>query len=198
MMATWLQRRSTISRTCEVRKIVAPREIMLLQHRFQRVGCDGIDAFERLIEKQNARTVNHGGGQREFFLHAVRIIGDQRLRLIDQLHEFEQLGGPLGGGGGIESVHASNEIQIFRAGQPAEKRHAFGHDADLAFHFDGIRSHIRFEDPNAAGRGREKPREHFDSGGFAGAVGTEETEKLSRRHVKIHVFDGDEIAEAAR
>ena len=39
----------------------------------------------------------------------------------------------------VEAVHASGEAQKFGAGEAAEQRHAFGHDADLALDFDRMR-----------------------------------------------------------
>ena len=34
-------------------------------------GRDGINAFKRLVEKENLGAVNHGGGHGQFFLHTV-------------------------------------------------------------------------------------------------------------------------------
>ena len=50
-----------------------------LQHGFQRVRSDRVHAFERLVEKKDFGAVNYSGGQGEFLLHAVGIVGHERL-----------------------------------------------------------------------------------------------------------------------
>src|SRR3984957_17363765 len=169
-----------------------------LEHRFESAGSDRVHAFEGLIEKKNFRTVDDGGGKGQFFLHAMRVIGNELLGLVGELHEIEEFGGALGGGLAIEAVHAADKIQILRAGQPSEEGHAFGDDADLALHFDGVGGEIEAEDFDASrGRG-EQASEHLDSGGFAGAVRSEEAEELPRGDAQAYILYGGEGAEAAR
>ena len=131
MMATWLQSRSTISSTWVVRKMVAPRLIMRCSMAFSMPGGDGVHAFERLVEKQHLGPVNHGGGERQLLLHAVREVGHQLARLVGELHEIEQLVGALIGGLAVETVHPADEAQILGRGEAAEQSHALRHHADL-------------------------------------------------------------------
>src|ERR1700751_639649 len=107
-----------------------------LEHRFESAGGDRVHTFEGLIEKKNFRTVDDSGGEGQFLLHAMRVIGNELLGLVGELHEIEEFGGALGGGLTIEAVHAADKIQILRAGEPSEEGHAFGYDADLALDFD--------------------------------------------------------------
>ena len=142
--------------------------------------------------------MNYGGGHGEFFLHAVGVVGDQRLGAIAELHEIEQLGGALSGDFAIEAVHAADEIEIFRAGEASEKREAFGNDANLAFYGDGIGDEIGAENGHAPFAGREQAGEHLDGGGFSGAIGAEKSEELAGSDGQIDVVHGEELAEAAR
>ena len=169
-----------------------------VQHRLERAGGDGVHALERLVEKQNLWAVNDGGGEGQFLLHAVRVVGDQGFRLIGELHEVEEFHRALGRDVPAEAVHVADEIQIFGAGETAEKRDALRHDTDLTLHFDWIIGEIDPENFHAAGRRREEAGEHFDRGGFAGAVGAEEAEELAGGDAKVHIVDGDEVSEAAR
>ena len=50
-------------------------------------------------------------------------------------------------------------------------------------------------DPNAAAGGRQKTGNHFHGGGFAGAVGPEETQHLATLHGKGDIRYGNEGAE---
>src|SRR5277367_626080 len=110
--------------------------------RFERACSKSIHAFKRLVEKKNARTVNHSRGQREFFLHAVRIVRDQRFWPVRELHEIEQFLGAALRCGTIEAIHAADELKIFGARQSFEKAHTFGNDADLPFNFNMMRSEV--------------------------------------------------------
>src|ERR1700732_841820 len=169
-----------------------------LEHGFQCAGSDGVNAFEWLVEKKNFRTVNHGGGEGEFFLHAVRVVGDERLWLVSELHELEQFCGALRSSIAIEPVHAADEIQIFGARETSEECHAFRYDADLAFHFDRVTAEVHPKNLDASGRWSEQAGKHLDGCGFSGAVGTEEAEELAGCNLEVYVIDGDKLSESAR
>src|SRR3984957_9295130 len=112
------------------------------EQRFQRTSCERIHSFEWLVEEEDARSMDHSSGERQFFLHAVRIVRDDGFGAVGELHEFEQLLGALAGGGTVEAIHAADEIEILGTGQALEKPHAFGHDTDLPLYFDGVRGKI--------------------------------------------------------
>ena len=133
--------------------------------------------------------MNHGSCHGELLLHAVRIVGDQLLGLIGELHEVEQFGRTLGGGYSVEAVHAAREVEELRTGQATEQRHAFGDDADLPLHLNRIFLQIKAEDFDSPGAWREQPGEHFDGGGFARAVGAEEAKELSGGDAQFDIVD---------
>src|SRR5579863_6196502 len=110
MMATWLHRRSTISSTCEVKKMVAPRAIMPCSIDFKVPAAMASTPSKGFVEEEDLRAVNYGGGHGQFFLHAVGIVGDELFWLIGELHKVEEFGGALGGGYAVESVHAAGEV----------------------------------------------------------------------------------------
>src|ERR1700733_14260405 len=169
-----------------------------LQHGLESAGGDGVHTFERLVKKKHARTVNDGGGHGQLLLHAVRIIGDERFGTIAELHEIEEFGGALRCGLAIEAVHAADEIEIFGAGEPSEKREALRDDADLALHGDRIFFKVDPKNSDAAFAGSEQAGEHFNGGGFTGAVGAEEAEKLAGGYVHLNVVHRGERAKTAR
>ena len=168
-----------------------------LQHGFEGAGGDGVDAFEGLVEEEDFGAVDDGGGEGEFFLHAVGVVGDEFFGFAGEAHEVEEFGGAGGGGGGVEAVHASDEAEVFGGGEAAEEGEAFGDDADLALDFDGVGDGVEAEDLDGAGGGSEQAGEHLDGGGFAGAVGAEEAEELAGSDGEVDVLNGGEFAEAA-
>jgi len=168
-----------------------------LKHGFQSAGGDRVDAFEGFVEEEDFWAVDDGGGECEFLLHAVGEVCDEFLCFVGEGHELEEFGGAGGGGGGVETVHAADEAKVFGCGETAEEGEAFGNDSDLAFDFDGVGGRVKAEDLNAAGGGGEESGEHFDGGGFAGAVGAEEAEELTRRDGEVDVLNGGEIAKTS-
>ncbi len=109
-----------------------------LEHGFEGAGGDGVDAFEGLVEKEDLGAVDDGGGEREFFLHAVREVGDELFGVAGEGHEVEQLGGALSRWFRVEAVHAADEVEVLGRGEAAEEGEAFGDDADLALELDGV------------------------------------------------------------
>src|SRR5205085_5237368 len=83
------------------------------------------------------------GCQCQFLLHAMRIIRDKGFWPVRQLHEVEQLIRASLRRRKIQSIHAPDELQIFRARKPFEKAHAFGYNSNLSFHFDGMRGEVQ-------------------------------------------------------
>ena len=168
-----------------------------LEHGFEGAGGDGVDAFEGLVEEEDFGTVDDGGGEGKFFLHAVGVVGDQLFGFAGEAHELEELGGSVVGGGEIEAIHAADEAEVFGCGEATEESEAFGHDADLALDLDGVGDGVKTEDLNRARGGGEQAGEHLDGGGLACAVGTEEAEELAGGDREVDILNGGEVAETA-
>src|SRR6266849_9423807 len=49
---------------------------------------------------------------------------------------------------------------------------------------------------HASGSGREQARQHFDGGGFAGAVGSQETKELTGGYLQVHVVHSGQRTKA--
>src|SRR5689334_21021409 len=161
---------------------------------FEGAGRKRVHAFERLVKKKNSRAVDDSGGQGQFFLHSVRVVRDQSLGAVGELHEFEELIGAALSCRTVETVHAANEPEVFSACQSLEKTHALGDDADLTFHFDGMRCKVQAEKLGAPGTRCQQARKHLNGGGFACSVGPEKSEELSGSNFKIDSVDRGEIA----
>src|SRR5271170_1575891 len=173
----------------------SPARDHALQHCLQGSGGNGVHPLEGLVQKQNFRSVNYRSSHCQLLLHAVRIVGDQLLRLIGELHKVEQFGGAFGSGFAVESVHASSEVQKLRSSETPEQSHALGNDSNLPLYFDWIVFQINPKNFDLPRTGCEQPREHLDSRGFSSAVGAEKAEELSRRYTQVNTIDCDELSE---
>src|ERR1700758_855735 len=141
--------------------------------------------------------MNYGGRKGELLLHAMGIVGNEFFRLVRELHKFKQLGGAAGRCRAVKAIHASRETEEFGAGEAPEQSHAFGHDADLALHFDGMSVEIEPENFDSSGTGCKQSGEHLDRGRFPCAVGAQEAEELSRSNAQVHAVHGNEFSETA-
>ena len=168
-----------------------------LQHGFESASSDGVNTFEWLVEEEHSGTVDDGGGEGKFFLHAVREVGDELFRLICQLHEVEELSAAAVCGVAVETIHAADEAQIFGCGETREQRHSFGDDSDLAFEVESAGVEGLAEDLDVPGGGLEQAGEHFDGCGLSCSIRAEEAEELARRDLKGNIVNCGEAAEAA-
>ena len=74
--------------------------------------CD-VNAFEGLVEKEETRARQKGGGQRQLLAHPVREIGDERAAGGLEVHHLQQIVGAAACGVAIERVDLSYERQRF-------------------------------------------------------------------------------------
>ena len=138
--------------------------------------------------------MNQRAREREFFLHAVRVLNDQLLRIVLQLHQLEQLFRALRDLCAAEAVHASGEREHLRAGEAFEEVEVFRHDADSSFHFHRLLGDIEVEYAQAAAGRREQPREHLDRGRLPRAVRSEKSEETAATYFQVDMIDRDEVA----
>ena len=120
-----------------------------LEHSLQSARGDGIHGFEWLVEEENLRPVDHRCGQRELFLHSVRVVGNEFLRLVRQLHELEQFSCPLRCRLAVKAVSGLG-LESRRSGPCHPGAVAFDHTPEL-FLARGPGRLDRGQDPAARG-----------------------------------------------
>jgi len=75
--------------------MVAPRAIIPLQHRLQRAGGNGIDALERLVQKEDLGLWMTAAARASFFCMPWEKVGDQLLLFVGKVHISKQFLGAL-------------------------------------------------------------------------------------------------------
>ena len=129
--------------------------------------------------------MHHAGGKCEALfpasrerageLLAPRVQPDARQCFIDLLPPRAQV---------IETRH---EIEVLLDGEILVEREALGHVARLPFDLCGVAVDIETEAAARGGVGIQQPAEHADGGGFAAAVGAQETDDLALAYVQGNV-----------
>ena len=138
--------RSTISRMCDVRKIVPPRPTndssssLICREATASMPSNGSSRKSRRGAGQQ------GGGERQLLAHPVREVGDQRATGGLQIHHDEQVAGAAPRGVAIEGVDLCDERQGFFRRQAIEEREILGYDADLALDRHRIGKRIDAQD----------------------------------------------------
>jgi len=84
--------------------------------------------------------------------------------------------------------------QVFEGRKVFVERDLLGHDAQQAARGGAFPHHVVAHDADMAGGGREETGDAADSGGFAGAVGSQETEDLAGLRGERDVVDGGDLA----
>ena len=133
--------------------------------------------------------MDDGGGQRELLAHAVRKVCDELFAFVGKPHELQQLGCAGLCGGTVEAIHAAYKQQVLGRCKSAKQGHPFRHNAHLALYRNGIGEQVGAEDANATRAWSQEASEHFDGGGLACAVRSEEAEELPASHGKVDSID---------
>lgn len=110
-----------------------------------------VHGFKRLVQDQNARAMNHRGGQADLLGHAGRIIGDHRVGGPGQVESIEQV---LGATRGLIAAHAAQHAGVdeqLQTGQSVEDLVGLGHDADHALGRVHVAPHVMAQNHGGAG-----------------------------------------------
>ena len=97
---------------------------------------------------------------------------------------------------GLSAVDLAVEAEVFDDLEVAVEGEFLGHVADAVFEFSALMPDVETGDVGVAAGRLKDSAEHFDGGGFAGAVGSEESVHGSGRDFEVDVVDGCEVAEA--
>ena len=147
-----------------------------------------IHAGGRLVQHDHRRLVHQRLGHQKAALHAARELAHIGLGLVGQAQALEQLVDP-------GAVVAHTEVARLDAQSLAdiEKRiehQLLGHHAELAARLRVVALHIAAQDADRTTAGAREAREHADHGGFASAIGAEQTEKLALLNIQTDLVHG--------
>src|SRR6202041_1547011 len=155
----------------------------------------GIEAGGGLVEEKNFGAVNHGAGDAEALLHSAGEAVDQRFAFGFEAglgDAFGQARRDFGRGhfvGVGKVVEILPDFEVFVDGKKV------GEIADVPAGLFGIVEDVDAGDADFAMRRLEESAGEADGGGFASAVGADETVDFSRGDGQGYVVNGDQVAE---
>ena len=131
-----------------------------------------VDAGGRLVEQQQARLVEHAGGEREALFPAARQLAGELAAPILELHALDDR---LDRSPAVLHLEdAGDEIEILEDREVVVQTEALRHIADFAADFVRLANDVVADALSGAGVGDEQPAQHADGRRLAAAVGARE------------------------
>src|SRR5205814_4486826 len=168
------------------------------EQRGERLLRDGIDAFERLVEEEQLRSVDERRREPQLLLHPEAVVADQLALVARALHRLEQLVGAPACLVARVSEQPCDEDEVLAPREAIEEEQAVRHDSDVALHVCRVAHHVAAQNAHRTGRRSEQPRQHRDRRALPAAVLAQEALEAAARNAKIDRVDRDLRTEASR
>jgi len=128
--------------------------------------------------------------------HAVGVVFDELVGHFGYFECFEVVADGVVEARGGHVVESCDEAHEFVSGEFFVEEGVIGDVAEEFFCFDGVLLDVESADGGGAGDGLDESGEHFDGGGFPGAVWAEEAEEFAFFDVEVESGDGDVVSES--
>jgi hypothetical protein len=157
--------------------------------RLQHARGGHVESRERLVEDDDARIVEHRGGDQDLLAHALRVLRERLVAVVPEAQQLKKLI-DLGRETVVrDSSEPADQLQVFRAGQIGIEMRLLGHVAERRLVGKEIGEHVAsIQQHSAVGR-CEQSREHLDRGAFAGSIRAEEAKHFTRTYFEREIAD---------
>ena len=125
-------------------------------------------------------------------LHAAGEAVDEGVAFVAEVGEFQHVVDDLGALRAVDVVGGGEEFEVFLHDHVFVSAEVVGDEADEGADGSGLIADDVIADARFAPGGLEERGEDFDGGGFAGAVGADETEAISLIDLEIEIGEGNE------
>src|SRR5262249_29824602 len=134
------------------------------------------------------------GTHDQLLAHAVRIAFDEFIASRRKLEELEELLAARARRALFQAMQVGHEAEKFTAAELLVEKRPVRDKADLPLGLLRRPLNVIPRDGGTAGTGFEQADEEFDSGGFASAVRSQKTKKLTLLDMQIEIFHRDKMA----
>ena len=140
------------------------------------VTAGRVEAVGRLVEQEQARTVDERLGELDPLLHPGRVAADRPVALLVQADVTQDLGGPLARGRLRQTRHPGHvRDEVGRRGVGREAV-VLGHVADELADRRALGAHVEVHHRRLARGRREQTEQDLDQRALAGAVGPDQAD----------------------
>src|SRR4029077_17102608 len=138
---------------------------------FQFEAGFGIEAGGGFIEDEKRGIVNDGAGDAEALLHTAGESANQGVVFCLQAENGDDFADARGDFRGFQFVGASKVLDVFPGLEVIVDGEKVGEIADVLLDFLSFLLDVNVVHGDASGGGQHQAANHFESSGFAGAVG---------------------------
>lgn len=161
--------------------------------------CIGdVESGLRFIKNEEVRIVQERGGYQQALLHSLGIAGDGRPAIVLKAELQEETFGTSADNRRIEFAQTTGQLQVFETGEEAVEIRFFWDVAEAAFEAGEVFADVATAEENGATCRSQQAGDHFDGGGFAGAIGAEVAGDFSGAEDEADVIDDCPAMEPAR
>ena len=147
------------------------------------------DAGQRLVEHEKLGVVNQRAGERRLLLHAAGKALATLAAMRPQAELGEQKLAFFARNSGFDAPQARDEFQVFERIELVIEHRLVGQPGDDALGFDWILARVDAENSDFSRIRRQKPGDHAQRRGLAGAVGPNERVKFARPNREVETID---------
>ncbi len=163
----------------------------------QLAAGDRIDAGRGLVEKEDARPVHHGGGERQALLPTARELAGQPGAVRADAGQLDRPLAALLEDRPLEAVDVGEEVEVLEHREVLVERELLRHVADAAADLLAVAGDVEPVDRRLPLGGRQQAAEDADQRRLPRAVRPQEAIDLAARHAERDLVEGAELAEVA-
>ena len=151
-----------------------------------------------LVEDHDCRVVQQRRGDDDLLPHPLRVRTNALIGRDAEIEEAKEAVDLVGEQAFGQFAQASDELQVFTAGQERIEVRLFRDVADRAMEGDHVGADIQAVVLDEAARGLEQASEHSRGGGLAGSVGPEIAHHFAGFDRQVDVVDDTNAGKAFR
>ena len=163
----------------------------------QVAAAGGVEPGGGLVEEEDGRPVDEGGGEVEPAPHAAGVGRGGPVGRLGQPEAVEQLVGPGADGRPGQVGEPADEAEVLAAGEVLVHGGVLAGEADALAHRLRVGGDVEAQHLGPAGVRPEDGGEDADGRGLAGAVGAEQAEHGAGGDGEIDAGEGADVAEAS-
>ena len=150
----------------------------------------GVEAERGFVEEEDVGVVEQTAGDFETAFHAAGVAFGEVVAAVPKLDDFQKLLNAGAAERAGDVVEDAVKFHVFESGQFVVDAGILEDDAEGLTDLVGLGERIEPVHGDFPGVGFEQGGEHFDGGGFAGAVGSEKAEYFPFLDGEGNIIDG--------
>lgn len=146
----------------------------------------GVEPCRRLVQIEDGRAADHGGGEVQPAAHSAGVLHRGLLRRVREREALQQLVGARAGLLARQVEQPPDHVEVLPAGELLVDRGVLPGQADGAAQRAGLLHHVEARHDGVSGVGLDQGGQDSYEGGLAGAVGAEHAEDGALAHIEVH------------